>query len=108
VSVLGDPKPTVLSGDLEPTETELRGSWRRQRGRVVADEVCLRIESVRTNCLRQLGADVSGWDTLFVDPRDGRLWEIVYEHSEWHGGGPPTLRVIDGMAAKIKYPKAFI
>ena len=45
----------------------------------------------------------SVWDTLFRDPRDGRLWEKIYPMSEMHGGGPPTLRLLPESDVVQKY-----
>jgi len=48
------------------------------------------------------GAD-GGWSRLYLDPVDGRYWELIYPQSEIHGGGPPRLAHISADAAKIKY-----
>jgi len=89
--------------DLSPDESELRGSWLTRSGRVVKDEVTERIEWLLLNRLQRLASDASGWDTLLRSRTDGRLWELVYPHSEMHGGGPPLLRVMSPEAARIKY-----
>lgn len=88
---------------LLPDETYLKGEWVLVGERVVANEVCARIEELAQNHLRKIGHDASGWDTLFVDPDDGRLWELVYPDSGLSGGGPPELRVLDTTQAKKKY-----
>ncbi|MEQ8337650.1 MAG: Imm27 family immunity protein [Cyclobacteriaceae bacterium] len=28
---------------------------------------------------------------MYKDPNDHRFWELIYEDSGSHGGGPPTL-----------------
>ncbi|MBI2735202.1 MAG: hypothetical protein HYX38_01410 [Rhodospirillales bacterium] len=58
---------------------------------MVADEICKRIETLVANYLDVLGVDASGWDTLYRDPNDSRLWELVHPQSELSGGGPPEL-----------------
>jgi len=88
---------------LLPTEICLTGKWVLNDGRVVADEVCARIEDLTRSRLRELGRDASGWDALFVDPEDGRLWELVYPESGQHGGGAPELRHLSAAQAKEKY-----
>lgn len=88
---------------LLPTETCLTGKWLLKDGRVVADDVCARIEDLTRSHLRALGHDASGWDAVFVDPYDGRLWELVYPDSGLHGGGAPELRVLAAAQAKEKY-----
>jgi hypothetical protein len=43
------------------------------------------------------------WESLFLDPADGRLWERFYPAGEMHGGGPPALRRITIVEAEAKY-----
>ncbi len=88
---------------LGPGETELNGNGVIQGVDVVADKVCNRIEVLVKSHLKQVGVDQSGWDKLYVDPLDGRLWELLYLNSEMHGGGPPSLRVVSLEEAKDKY-----
>lgn len=89
---------------IAPFETVLTGRWiPGNRGQVVADETCKRIEGLIANYLEILGTDSSGWDTLYRDPSDGRLWELIYPQSELSGGGPPELRHIEVAGARLKY-----
>jgi hypothetical protein len=89
--------------NLHPDETDLRGRWLVKEGRVEGDTVCERIEELIRRVLTKLGNDPSGWDTLYQDPRDGRLWERTYPQGELHGGGPPRLTVISEADARVKY-----
>lgn len=85
-------------------ETEIVGRWSEIHGEVQPDAECRRIERLIDTELEQLTAALDGgWDTLYRDPGDGRLWECVYEDSSFHGAGPPTLRVIDPERAQEKY-----
>ena len=77
-------------------------------GRVVADETCQRINELTTSHLKELGRDSSGWDVLYRDPDDGRLWELTYPQSELQGGGPPQLRCLTTDEAKKKYSPAVV
>jgi len=86
-------------------ETEIQGNWTVVGGAVVADDTCRRIDLLKTNWLRRVDTDSSGWDVLYQDPHDGRYWELTYLQSEIHGGGPPTLRCIPENTAKSKYGK---
>lgn len=86
-----------------PEELQIRGAWAMRDGRVIADSNCERIEALIRGHLSELTGDPSGWDRLFVDPNDGRFWELTYEHSHMHGGGPPTLTQIPPDAARAKY-----
>lgn len=84
-------------------ETDLRGSWIVLSGKVTGDEVEDRIDALIHGELEKLGNDSSGWETLYRDPSDGRLWELTYPQSGMHGGGPRRLHVIDRAAACRKY-----
>jgi hypothetical protein len=92
--------------NLQPTETELIGQWRFEGGRIIPDATCERIEYLRREVLREIARDTSGWDVLFKDPNDGRLWELTYPQSEMHGGGPPQLRCLSTHDAGMKYGDA--
>lgn len=88
---------------IRPEETEIKGGWVSQGGRMIADSNCSRIESLLENYLREVARDTSGWDVLYVDPVDGRYWELVYLESNLQGGGPPTLRRLSKESARGKY-----
>ncbi|MBL8340703.1 MAG: hypothetical protein JNL30_04475 [Rubrivivax sp.] len=88
---------------LLPTETCLSGRWLLKAGRVVADDVCARIDALVRGHLRELGRDASGWDALFLDPSDGRFWELTYPDSSLQGGGPPRLQCLSATQAREKY-----
>jgi hypothetical protein len=88
---------------LGPDEFELVGGWIAVGNRIEADATCLRIDTLLSTQLRQIGVDTTGWEQLYIDPRDGRLWERTLPQSDLHGGGPPSLRVIEPAAAKEKY-----
>lgn len=88
---------------IDASECEIRGSWNLVDGRVEADINVTRIESLIRDELREVGRDASGWDILYVDPRDGRYWELLYLESHRHGGGPSTLRCLSREDARQKY-----
>jgi hypothetical protein len=88
---------------LRPDETLLEGEWIVSAGGLVADETCKRIEVLTASVLKRLANDASGWESLFEDPADGRLWELYYPRSEMHGGGPPSLRNVTALQARSKY-----
>jgi hypothetical protein len=92
---------------VSPNETEIVGNWITVDGQVRADEACHRIGMLTEHSFEKLGADPTGWETLYRDPTDGRLWECVYPKSEMHGGGPPTIRVLSIEQAIEKYPNVF-
>lgn len=94
---------SMESLDLRENERELRGSWVVVNGEVSADDVCSRIEWLLSHRLERIATDPSGWDLLFRDPRDGRLWERTYPQSHLHGGGPPMLKVLPHGIAQSKY-----
>jgi hypothetical protein len=88
-------------------EQKICGKWVVKQGRVQADENCHRIEVLRTDHLRPLGRDASGWDQLYLDPDDNRYWALTYPESELHGGGPPCLVCLSEEEARDKYVNAF-
>lgn len=92
--------------NLQPTETVLIGQWRFESGKILADAACERIEYLTREVLREIARDASGWDVLFRDPNDGRLWELTYPQSEMHGGGPPQLKCMSAHDAGLKYGDA--
>src|SRR6266566_6259105 len=95
--------------ELPPKEVDLRGDWLVQEDcSVVGDATELRIEWLTTQKLERIANDSSGWDTLYRDPRDGRLWELTYPRSEMHGGGPRRLHVLSRDEAAGKYSHAAI
>ena len=88
---------------LRPEEDDIVGSWRALGSTVFGDEGCRRIHYVIKNVLEPVGVSPNGWEALFRDPRDGRLWERTYPQSEMHGGGPPRLIVVSAETAEAKY-----
>jgi len=88
---------------IENFETVLTGSWAFVSGKMVADDACQRITALTSSHLVKIATDVSGWNLLYRDPDDGRLWELTYPQSELHGGGPPQLKCISVSQAKQKY-----
>lgn len=88
---------------IAPDETDITGKWVFTGDRVIGDENCERVDNLVQNHLLRLAHDQSGWDTLYRDPDDNRLWELIYPESGLHGGGPPALRLISGDLAKLKY-----
>ena len=95
--------------ELAPDECDLRGDWLVQRDRtVIADDTEQRIEWLTKQKLQRIAKDSSGWETLYRDPKDGRLWELTYPQSEMHGGGPRRLHVVSRDEATTKYSQAAI
>lgn len=88
---------------LEPHESLLVGHWIEKDGEVVGDDACLRIDVLLRDHLQKIATSSDGWRVLFRDPNDGRLWELSYPHSGWHGGGPPKLELLSPESAKQLY-----
>jgi hypothetical protein len=89
--------------ELRSDETRLVGTWKVQDGRLQADDVARRINSLVANVLRKRAASPDGWTVLYQDPGDGRFWELTYPQSEMDGGGPPELREIASQEVAKKY-----
>ncbi|MBL6950985.1 MAG: hypothetical protein ISR50_00010 [Alphaproteobacteria bacterium] len=94
-----DMTPILLSA----CETCLSGMWKTQHGQVVADDVCDRIEQLTQSILTEIVTSKDGWNILYIDPGDGRYWELVRLESESHGGGAPTLRNLSCQQAAQMY-----
>jgi Immunity protein 27 len=88
---------------LRPEETEIIGSWRMIDGRPVEDEASRRIRTLTKRWLKLIASSSDGWERLYEDPQDHRLWELTYPTSETHSGGAPTLRAVEREAARRKY-----
>lgn len=86
-----------------PSETRLLGHWDFSNGAARADDVCARIEVLTRTYLVKIAVSPDGWDVLFEDPVDRRLWELTYPNSELHGGGPPMLTHVSAEHAHEKY-----
>lgn len=88
---------------LKPTESTLYGKWIFEDGRIRGDENCERIEWLIENSLRQISVAGGGWEKLYLDPADGRYWELTYPQGDSHGGGAPKLQIVGKEEAKKKY-----
>jgi hypothetical protein len=88
---------------LKPEETEIIGDWQMADAQVTKDEQAKRIETLVRQHLKSLAKSSTGWEKLFQDPLDGRLWELTYPNSSMHGGGPPRLAVVTEEEARRKY-----
>lgn len=80
---------------LKPYEILLEGRWNFVEGKIIRDEVSKRIEWLVAEVLRKIGVDESGWEYLYLDEEDGRQWILFYADSQRHGGGPPSLRLMN-------------
>jgi hypothetical protein len=101
--------------DLGPDESVLAGRWDGDDDtrddthsphadpEMNLDVVEARIRWLVAHRLVALGSASDGWDWLFRDPADGRLWELTFPYGSLHGSGPRRLAVIDGAAATRKY-----
>jgi len=85
-----------------PDEVAIEGHWVFAEGKMVADEAALRIDDLKASYLEFVAA-VDGWQMLYRDPKDGRLWEQTYPQSGMHGGGPPRLAVVSPEEAGRRY-----
>lgn len=88
---------------IDISEIKIVGNWNFEGSKMTADEQSLRIERLITSYLTKIKTDCSGWDTLYMDPNDGRYWELIYHKSEMQGGGPPSLILLSSDQASRKY-----
>ena len=90
---------------LKPDEDCLEGRWQLRNGKVVADQVCARIEFLTTKILQKVIESEDGWTVLYQDPSSGRYWELKYTDSSSHGGGAPMLRSLSSDIVLAKYKR---
>lgn len=86
-------------------EMELTGSWIFDGTANRADSVCERIHWLTAKCLKKLAVSPQwgDWEVLYLDPVDGRYWELTYPEGNLQGGGPPQLKTLPIDEAKQKY-----
>ncbi|MEO8563104.1 MAG: Imm27 family immunity protein [bacterium] len=89
--------------ELGPHEQRLDGAWVVTPEGTIGDEVDRRIFWLVRYRLWPRGAAHGGWDQLYLDPRDGRLWELTFPHGSLHGGGPRRLTHMPREVAAAKY-----
>jgi hypothetical protein len=92
----------ALSGfdELQPHETELFDAEGSPHG---TGAVGARIRWLVAERLESLGHSADGWEWLFRDSRDGRLWELTFPYGSLHGGGPGRLAVVPREVMAVKY-----
>ena len=88
---------------ITPDEIIISGKWFKSENEVIKDENCKRIEYLTDHYLVKIDTDPNGWDILYRDPTNGRLWLKTYPSSEMHGGGPPQLKEISQIDAKKQF-----
>jgi hypothetical protein len=88
---------------LQPNEIKITGKWEIVDGSIASNEDCVRIEEIVRTRFTLISRDSSGWEALYRDVEDGRLWELTYPESSYQGGGPPELRCLSVAEAKSKY-----
>lgn len=88
---------------LSQEEQRLDGAWIDAPEGQVSDEVDRRIFWLVRHALRSVAMTNGGWDQLFVDPRDGRYWELTFPHGSLHGGGPRRLTNLPPDEAEARY-----
>ena len=94
--------------DLAPTEHELAGQWIETDDGPRGDEIEQRIAWLVSHRLDAMDRSADGWDWLFRDPRDGRLWELTFPLGSLHGRGPRLLRHVSAAEAAAKYERVLV
>lgn len=84
-------------------EKEIICEWKLKGKNVVRSNACDRIDWLRKNYLIEIAYNDSEWLVLYQDPEDKRFWELRYEYSEMHGGGPPSLICINENEVRSRY-----
>ena len=84
-------------------ETSIVEEWEFINNKMVTNEQGKRIDWLRSNYLKKIANDESGWYTLYQDPEDKRYWELSFPRGEMQGGGPRLLKLITKEEASSKY-----
>ena len=86
-------------------ETILTGGWIFDGTTNRADPVCERIHWLTAHYLKKLAISPQwgDWEVIYLDPADGRYWELTYPEGELQGGGPPQLKTLPSDEAQQKY-----
>ncbi len=71
--------------------------------KITSDDSCERIEWLISKVLKKIATDKSGWEMLYKDPKDNRLWLMYFPQGEMQAGGPPSLRLIIKDEVKLKF-----
>jgi hypothetical protein len=90
---------------LLPEECVLTGTWLFEHNENRGDSVCKRIEWLINNHLQRVASSPQwgDWEVLYVDPSDGRHWELTFPLGHMQGGGPPQICVVTDEVAQAKY-----
>jgi hypothetical protein len=86
-----------------PDEVEIIGSWVMVNGRLTEDDAARRITSLVETELKHIATTQDGWEKLYLDPQDGRFWELTYPRGEMQGGGPQALLLARPQKVQEKY-----
>jgi hypothetical protein len=89
--------------EIDKDEIKIVGHWIFDGSKMIADETCKRIDWLRSDYLKLISTNESGWLNLYQDPEDKRYWQLDFEHGEMQGGGPPSLILLSESAVKEKY-----
>ena len=89
--------------DLAPYERELVGEWLETSTGTQPNDVDRRILWLVSRRLVARGSIEGGWRQLFVDPHDGRLWELSFPQGSLFGGGPRRLAELSPREAAAWY-----
>ena len=95
-----------MNTDLDSHERQLTGQWKDGIASGIADDVDGRILWLVTTRLLPKARSEDGWHTLFLDQRDGRLWELTFPHGSLFGGGPRQLTWLSVEEAELKYGRS--
>ncbi len=87
------------------SESLLVGDWVCKQGEMHGDDVCQRIQYLLENHFIKMASskEFGAWEILYLDPTDGRFWELTYPDGSMHGGGAPQIEVISESLARGKY-----
>jgi hypothetical protein len=88
-------------------ECDLLGSAEWSDGRIIGDSTCRRIAWLVEHQLREVAVcsdpNIGAWETLYIDPGDGRFWVKTYPWGALQGGGTPRLTHLSDSEAAMRF-----
>jgi hypothetical protein len=78
----------------QPHEIMIECKWEFLNDKMLANDACKRIDWLIHHYLQKVNVIDEGWTINYIDPEDGRYWQLTYPHGEMQGGGPPMLECI--------------
>ncbi len=85
------------------SKTIIVGKWIVQDGKVIGDDNYEEIKRMKESELIKIADRDGGWTILYRNKNKNNYWELTYPQGEMHGGGPPSLELLNEVEIKERY-----